>query len=614
MSDVARPCQSQRCSDDSRTVFPRWISSLFACLALCVTASAQLAVSSDAARRPPAEAWVRAAVAPEANHRWSEIAQAAGDAAVLAAEANRTEAMEGWLLVARWARLLGTDQRELVNRWISALNRAQLGHANMPRTYHPPAAPLSERLSREFVTRLLLDRELSRSLFDLLSPYDDLPTALDILQRLEAASGEDFQSYEQLALAIALVFDVPPPPSWPHGQVSPALLPRTRPDPVEAFAFWIEADRRRLTLHRLTQLEAGELKFVVDAAAPFAELVWVQQQLRTDFAGLPKSYDAVRYLTERADHGIYLWPGSSYTLPEILSSGGICIDQAYFASEVGKAKGVPTLLFRGAGLDGRHAWFGYLDARRKWQFDVGRYAEQKLVAGVAFDPQTWDDVNDHELAFLAEDFRRLPAYRQSRAWQALAQEHLRRGDADAAVTAAVRATNHEPRNVVAWEVLAVAERTAAVSPVKREATLRKAARALQRYPDLYVRFMREVLAVMRERGQVSAAEHEALMLTRKFSAARDDLTVAQAAEMLERSMAEDPPLVQFRVFESALRQAGAQAGMRAFDRLVEPFFRHTLAGGRASEAQRVLAITRGLFAIEPGSQFAREVAELEGAL
>ena len=41
------------------------------------------------------------------------------------------------------------------------------------------------------------------------------------------------------------------------------------------------------------------------------------------------------------------------TLPLILQEGGLCVDQAYFAAMVGKAKGVPTLLFRGAGLDGR---------------------------------------------------------------------------------------------------------------------------------------------------------------------------------------------------------------------------------------------------------------------
>ncbi len=579
------------------------------CLLLALSGLHAIALPEADPQRPPTNDWIEAALAPDPVP-WPEIAAAASDAAVLASQRNRTEAMAGWLHVARWARLLGSDQRHVTQRWVAAMNSAQLGHANLPRSYDVPAAPLSARLTRSFAVRLLSDDAFSESFFDLLSPYDYLPEVLDCLQRLAEADGKVFESYRELAVAIALVFDVPPPPTWPHGQVSATILPRQRPDPVEAFAFWVESDKRRRTLHRLNQLSAAELKFVVDAAAPFAELVWAQQQSGLGFDALPGTYNAVTYRTERIDQQRHQWPGSDYALPTILATGGICVDQAYFASEMGKAKGVPTLLFRGAGLDGRHAWFGYLDARQRWQLDVGRYAEQKLVAGVAYDPQTWADVNDHELRFLAEGFRRLPSYRQSRAWQVLAQEHLRRGELVAANAAATRSTNLEPRNVAAWSVLAVVERAAEVSAVKREATLRKAARALSRYPDLYVRFMREVIVVMRERGQSSAADHEARMLAQKFRGGREDLAVSQAAEMLNRSMQDDPPATQLRVFESALRQFGVNGGMEAFDRLVRPFFRHAMAEGREQDAAKVLAITARMLPIERGSQFAQEMTAL----
>ena len=505
------------------------------------------------ALRPPTESWVRAVFGERGGHDWAEIATAASDAAIAAAGQNRIDATEGWLVVARWARLMGTDQRVIAQRWIEAMNTAKLGHPNMASSYELPARPLSATISRAFFVRLVADAEFSRDFFDLLSPYDFLPEVLPILETLHAADPARFADYAQLALAIALVSDVPPPPQWPHGQVSAEKLSRLRPDPLKAFAFWTEADRRRFTLHRLNRLDAAELRFVIDAAAPFPELGWAQQRVQFDFDGLPRAYDAVAYIEEPAQRGFYTWPGSHYTLPQILESGGICIDQAYFASEVGKARGVPTLLFRGAGMDGRHAWFGYLDARQKWQFDVGRYAEQKLVVGTAFDPQTWGEVNDHELMFLAERFRRLPSYQQSRAREALALEFLRRGRADDAVTAAARAANQEPRNLGAWEALVIAERVAGKPAVQREATLRRAARALQRYPDLNARFMREVIAVLRERGQSSAADHEQRMLARKFSTDRSDLAIAQAAEMLNRSIAQDPPATQLRVFESALR-------------------------------------------------------------
>ncbi|MCF3652172.1 hypothetical protein [Synoicihabitans lomoniglobus] len=580
------------------------------CLALMSVASAAVEVSPAAALQPPTEEWVKATLHSSPDLVWAEIETTASNAALVAKAKNRTDAMEGWLLVARWSRLMGTNEREVTRRWANAINSARLGHANMARDYDPPSRALSAMVSPQFFVNLISDRELSRSFFDLLTPYDYLPGVLAILDRLYQDDPADFVAYQELALAIALVFDVPPPPHWPHGQVSPELLPRTLPEPLEAFHFWVKSDRARKTLHRLQRLKASELKFVVSAAASFEDLRWAQASPQLNFSTLPGTYDAIRYRDDRADQSIFDWPGSSYTLPTILSQGGICIDQGYFASEMGKARGVPTLLFRGVGLDGRHAWFGYLDAKQKWRLDVGRYAEQQYVAGVAFDPQTWANVNDHELAFLAERFRFLPNYQQSRAWQFMAQEHLRRNEVEDAIAAAQRAVNYESRNVAAWELLLLAQSTAEWPVIKRESTMRSAARSFQRYPDLNARFMREVIAAMRERGQTSAADHEERQLARKFTVDRSDLAISQAAEMLNRTMVEDPPEVQLRVFQNALRQFGVGAGMDAFDRLVEPFFDYTLGQARRNDAGMVLTIAHRVLQPPAGSQFAQEIQRL----
>ena len=57
---------------------------------------------------------------------------------------------------------------------------------------------------------------------------------------------------------------------------------------------------------------------------------------------------------------VYSWPYPSYLLADILKKGGICIDQAYYAETIGKGRGIPTIGFTGYGMDGAHAWFGYL--------------------------------------------------------------------------------------------------------------------------------------------------------------------------------------------------------------------------------------------------------------
>ncbi len=159
---------------------------------------------------------------------------------------------------------------------------------------------------------------------------------------------------------------------------------------------------------------------------------------------------------------------------------------------------------------------GNVDARKNWQMDAGRYAEQKFVAGMAFDPQTWQNVNDHELVFLAERFHELPRYRQSMAWAQMAREYLRSGKVSQALEASHRATGLESRNVAGWEVRVVAEQVNGAELAGLENTMKQAARAMQRYPDLYARFIRAAIGVMRERGQFSRADHEERMLARKF--------------------------------------------------------------------------------------------------
>ena len=185
---------------------------------------------------------------------------------------------------------------------------------------------------------------------------------------------------------------------------------------------------------------------------------------------------------------------------------------------------------------------------------------------------------------------------------------------DKALAAAKKATDLEPRHVEAWDARVLAERAGEVSATLRENTLRRAARALQRYPDLYARFQREAILTLRERGQTSRADHEERQLARKFTGDRTDWAISQAAAMLNRTMADDDPATQLRVFESALRQFGVGAGMDAFDRLVRPFFEQAMTEGRRQDAKVVLILTRRLIPTPVGSQFFKELEGLAARL
>ncbi len=139
-----------------------------------------------------------------------------------------------------------------------------------------------------------------------------------------------------------------------------------------------------------TQLSFENLKYLVDSEVKLSELAYAQQN-RISYSQFADAFFSIQYDTARIGntHTVYNWPYTSYTLSDILEKGGICIDQAYYAEILGKGRGIPTIRFTGYGMDGAHAWFGYLSNSGKWELDCGRYEEQDFPKGFAVDPQTW---------------------------------------------------------------------------------------------------------------------------------------------------------------------------------------------------------------------------------
>jgi hypothetical protein len=453
--------------------------------------------------------------------------------------------------------------------------------------------------------------DLSNQFFTLLSTLDRAPGVMAILGDLWRRSPDEFKDYASLALAIALVYDVPPPPGWPHVQVNAAALPRQLPAPGDIFGFLIKSDRRGALLQPLRKLPAAELRFVVDTVAGFDELMWAQENVQTPLAAFGKVYDSVPYRADRIGGGPQIWTKQTYRLPEILQDGGICIDQAYYASTVGKAKGVPTLLFRGEGLDGRHAWFGFLDGEDHWNLDCGRYAGQGLVAGVAYDPQTWTAISDHELQFLSEGFHRQPRFQASLGHLQFAALFYDDGDLAAAAKAARAAVDLERRNAEAWYLLIATLHRMGVPPVQVEAVLNEAALAFQHYPDLEVAFKSMIVRSLRTRGETSAADFLERGIAHKYEATRMDLSMEKAYEIMRRSMEQDAVPVCIHAYYGVLNSFGRGAGMDFFDGVVRPFVEYLLKNNQAREALRAVGQARTTMRVEPDRQLERELQVLE---
>lgn len=591
-----------------RLLFTGFLS--FASLA----AQEALVIPEQELARLPAPARIAGLVDRAAAQGWGSVMPALRKGAQQAYETNSGYAAQ-WYYLYRWARLLGTPHGKSVEDWIKAVDAARVGHPNMAARYPHRPGSLAGGLARELQLALLGNAALSEEFFQLLLPVDNPAEVLGILQQIHRAEPALFAAYPSLALAVAVVHDVPPPPLWPHGQVSAAKFPRRPPPPEQLFAYLARLDRANGTAHKLARLPAGELKFLVDIVTPFPELDWARKNVAPGLADLGKAYDLVKYRQDRITHSHYDWPGATYTLAAVLQAGGICVDQAYFASTVGKAKGIPTIMFRGAGLDGRHAWFGYLDAGQRWQLDCGRYAEQKYVTGLAFDPQTWGDINDHELGFITERFRALPTYRLSVLHAEFAGDYLREGRLDLALKAARESVNRDRRNLDGWEILLAAQKAKAPADLRaQEAILREAVLAFPKYPDLEISFSRRLIEVLRRRGETSLAAVEEERLGRKYQAARQDLSIGQAAAVLRRSTQTDDLATQIRLFNRTLDTQGAGAGIDFYDNVVAPFVLHLAQQGQVPAALQALERAKRTLRVEPGSQVEGEIAAMAARL
>ena len=555
----------------------------------------------------PTPARIAAVLAAAQRDGWAPQRAALRETAFRAYEREKFAAAEAWLNVYRWSVVFGQTKSEFVPRWLEAVQAMRVGHTNMAATYEATPVPLGAGVARELQAWLLGNPKFSAEFFGMLSPVDYLPTTFEILNELFRREPVRFKTYASLALALAVVYDVPPHPFFPHGQVTAQALPRAFPPAAVAFAWWVKQEETGRTYQRLARLGAEELKFVVDASAPFGELEWSQGGVNLPPGQLPRAYNLIRYRRDRVTNDRPVWPGNNYQLPEILRQGGICSDQAYFATQVGKARGVPTILIYGAGNDGRHAWFGYLDGNQAWQLDAGRYAEQRFVTGYARDPQTWAQFTDHDLQFLSERFRQLPSYRQSVVHQLFAAEYLAAGNAPAAGAAARKAVNFERRNEKAWETLLAAARQQGRDGRTLENLLREAALAFQRYPDLEARYAKRVAESLRARGETSAAAAEERRISLKHKGERGDIGVEQARDLVARAIATQPLAGQVQAYNSAVDLHGPGAGMAFFDQVVAPFAEHLLGLSQKTEALRAVERAKRTLQAQPHTQLATEL-------
>ncbi len=228
-----------------------------------------------------------------------------------------------------------------------------------------------------------------------------------MLDRLRQARGEQLNKYPTLAAAICVVHDRPLVRRFNENQARAG-------DPVAIFDYYVKNESRMA--FGIKPVPAELLIYVVNATASIEEMEWALQR----YAGHPavgRLFFDIKYDNEHLRTGRpKRITTEGFTLNNILAFGGVCCDQAYFASSVGKAIGVPTAVAEGAAGETGHSWVGFLASSGRsgwWNFDTGRYEAYRGIRGIVLDPQSRERIPDSFVSLLAELIGTTPANRQA---------------------------------------------------------------------------------------------------------------------------------------------------------------------------------------------------------
>ncbi len=255
------------------------------------------------------------------------------------------------------------------------------------------AVPPDQRL--DLLRWLRGNERLAQEVAFLIHADEDPAQVYALLDRFRRERPEQAAAYPELAAAICVVHDRRLVQNVNENSAE-------APDPIALFDYYV-GNARKLNFDP-GELTPRLLVHVVDAAASIDELEWALQRYRRN-RQVGRTFFEIRYDTPHFEHGAPKTVNRmGWNLVNIRQYGGVCVDQAYFATTVGKAIGVPTAFATGASAQGGHAWVGFLEARGRnswWNFDEGRYPEFQGVRGNVRDPQTRRTISDDQIAVLA---------------------------------------------------------------------------------------------------------------------------------------------------------------------------------------------------------------------
>ncbi len=256
------------------------------------------------------------------------------------------------------------------------------------------SAPVSEQVgvAKEFIAH----PKFARTLALVVDPdKEDLAKVLRVARLLIAERGEIVERVPELAAAISVVDDAPV-----VMQINENIAQGCGPIPT--FDHFVASEKKML--FGIKGIAPELLIYMVDIAAQRDEMAWALRTYSGNRAvgGL---YDKIEYDFDHLEKGRPKKVSvAGWNLQNILRYGGVCADQAYFASTVGKSIGVPCVYTTATDGVLSHAWIGFVNkssGRPVWD-EVGRFGGYQSVEGFIRDPQTGNQISNTQMPMLVK--------------------------------------------------------------------------------------------------------------------------------------------------------------------------------------------------------------------
>ena len=249
----------------------------------------------------------------------------------------------------------------------------------------------------KFLVWFLGQREFCSRFLHALEPTDSPEKAVGVLRRLKAVKGVEearYLEHSEMLIAFARVWDSYQWLPWTNLEVPDSRL-------EEIYEYYLTSGQALQIAP--SRLPHELLIFVIDHPLPKDE-----RDYALTFRGyenLGRLFYEIKWL--RDETSLYEGHNKSvrYSLMNIKQRGGVCVEQAYYASTVAKCLGLPATHCRGVGARGGHAWVGVLRVQGRacrWDFNTGRYAYDHYWTGEILDPACRTGVlSDGEVAMTA---------------------------------------------------------------------------------------------------------------------------------------------------------------------------------------------------------------------